>query len=67
VIELDEALVKLAQFDPRRSRIAELRYFGGLSVEETAETLSISAATVVREWRLTRAWLQRELTGYDHA
>ena len=63
VLALDEALKKLARLDERRCRIAELRYFGGLSVEETAEALSISVPTVVRDWRLTRAWLHRELTG----
>lgn len=63
LLALDEALAKLARLDPRRSRIAELRYFGGLSVEETAEALGLSVATVVRDWRLTRTWLRRELTG----
>jgi RNA polymerase sigma factor (TIGR02999 family) len=61
LMALDQALTKLAQQDERKSRIAELRYFGGLSVEETAEALSVSVATVMRDWRLTRAWLQREL------
>jgi len=61
LLALDEALSRLAAIDPRRSRIAELRYFGGLSVEETAEALDVSVATVVRDWRLTRAWLRREL------
>lgn len=61
LLALDEALSRLSALDPRRSRIAELRYFGGLSVEETADALSVSVATVVRDWRLTRAWLRREL------
>jgi RNA polymerase sigma factor (TIGR02999 family) len=61
LIALDDALSRLAALDVRRSRIAELRYFGGLSVEETAEALDVSVATVVRDWRLTRAWLRREL------
>jgi len=61
LLDLDETLRKLEAQDPRKSRIAELRYFGGLSVEETAEALSISVATVMREWRITKAWLQREL------
>lgn len=61
LLALDEALKKLAEQDERKSRIAELRYFGGLSVEETAEALKISVATVMRDWRLTKAWLQREL------
>ncbi|HEY7855489.1 MAG TPA: ECF-type sigma factor [Terriglobales bacterium] len=58
---LDQKLEELAALDPRKSRIAELRYFGGMSVEETAAALSVSVATIMREWRLTRAWLQREL------
>ena len=59
---LDAALTKLAGQDERKSRIAELRYFGGLSVEETAAVLALSEATIVREWRLTRAWLKKELS-----
>jgi len=59
---LDEALAKLAEQDERKSRIAELRYFGGLSIEETAAVLALSEATIVREWRLTRAWLRKELS-----
>jgi RNA polymerase sigma-70 factor (ECF subfamily) len=62
LLALDEALNKLAAQDDRKSRIAELRYFGGLSVEETALALDVSVATVMRDWRLTRAWLQRELS-----
>jgi RNA polymerase sigma-70 factor (ECF subfamily) len=62
LLELDAALSKLALQDERKGRIAELRYFGGLSIEETAEALSVSPATVVREWRLTRAWLKKELS-----
>jgi RNA polymerase sigma factor (TIGR02999 family) len=62
IMALDAALTKLAAQDQRKSRIAELRYFGGLSVVETAEVLSVSEATVTREWRLTRAWLRRELS-----
>ncbi len=61
LVALDDALQKLAAQDERKSRIVELRYFGGLSVEETAEALSVSVATVMRDWRLARAWLQREL------
>lgn len=61
LIELDEALSTLAEQDARKSRIVELRYFGGLSIEETAEVLGISSATVRREWTLAKAWLQREL------
>jgi RNA polymerase sigma-70 factor, ECF subfamily len=62
LLALDQALRRLEAQDARKSRIAELRYFGGLSVEETAEALSISVSTVMREWRLARAWLQRELS-----
>src|SRR5579871_4710058 len=62
LLALDQALERLAKQDPRKSRIAELRYFGGLSVEETAAALSVSVATVMRDWRLTRAWLHRELS-----
>jgi RNA polymerase sigma factor (TIGR02999 family) len=61
LVELDEALSALAERDARKSRIVELRYFGGLSIEETAEVLGISPATVRREWTLAKAWLQREL------
>lgn len=61
LMALDEALKRLALQDERKSRIVELRYFGGLSVEETAEVLSVSEATVMRDWRLARAWLRREL------
>jgi len=57
VLLLDEALTELATFDARQSRIVELRFFAGLGVEETAEALSISTATVKREWRVARAWL----------
>ncbi|HEY1212006.1 MAG TPA: sigma-70 family RNA polymerase sigma factor [Bryobacteraceae bacterium] len=63
VIALDEALDELARMDPRKARVVELRYFGGLSVEETAEALSISAVTVMRDWSSAKAWLYREMTG----
>jgi RNA polymerase sigma factor (TIGR02999 family) len=62
VLALDEALNKLAAFDERKSRIVELRYFSGLSVEETAEVLHVAPVTVMREWRLAKAWLHRILT-----
>jgi len=55
------ALNRLAELDPRQSRIVELRYFGGLSIERTAEVMEISPATVKREWAVARAWLDREL------
>ncbi len=66
---LDDALNSLAKFDARKSRIAELRYFGGLSVEETALVLQVSAVTVMREWRVTKAWLLQEMSkgGVDAA
>jgi RNA polymerase sigma factor (TIGR02999 family) len=60
-VAIDRALSKLADLDPQQARIVELRYFGGLSVEETAEALSISPATVKRHWTLAKAWLLREL------
>jgi RNA polymerase sigma factor (TIGR02999 family) len=58
---LDDALNALSQIDPRRAQVIELRFFGGLSVEETAEVLNVSPQTVMRDWRLARAWLAREL------
>ena len=61
LVELDEALNTLAGQDARKSRIVELRYFGGLSIEETADVLGISPTTVRREWTLAKAWLRREL------
>ena len=57
VIDLDDALSRLAAFDPRKSQIAELRFFGGLSLEETGEALGVSLATVERDWQAARAWL----------
>jgi RNA polymerase sigma factor (TIGR02999 family) len=60
---LDDAMNALAQIDPRKVRIVEMRFFAGLSVEETAEVLKISAVTVKRDWRTAKAWLYRELTG----
>jgi len=61
MVALDEALTALAELDARQSRVVELRFFGGLSVEETAEVLKISPGTVRRDWSLARAWLHREL------
>src|SRR5262245_22605628 len=61
LIALDEALKTLAEKDPRKCRIVELRYFGGLSIEETAEVLEVSATTVRREWTMAKAWLRREM------
>jgi len=61
VVALDEALVTLAEFDPEQARLVELRFFGGLSIEETADVLEISPATVKRNWNVAKAWLAREL------
>lgn len=61
VLALDDALRRLEELDPRKSRIVEMRFFGGLSLEETAEALNVSVATVRRDWSLARAWLSREL------
>ncbi len=61
LIALDEALEKLAAIDTRKSKVVELRFFGGLSVDETAEALGISAVTVMREWSMARAWLYNSL------
>jgi RNA polymerase sigma factor (TIGR02999 family) len=66
VVALDDALNSLAKLAPRQSRVVELRYFGGLNVEETAEVLKISAETVTRDWRMAKAWLLRELQRSDH-
>jgi len=61
LVALDEALDRLAGVDPRKSQVVEMRFFGGLSVEETAEVLKVSPETVKRDWRLARSWLVREL------
>jgi len=63
LVALDDALVALASVDARKSRVVELRFFGGLSVEETAATLGVSPGTVMRDWRLAKSWLLRELDG----
>jgi RNA polymerase sigma factor (TIGR02999 family) len=63
VVALDEALQRLATFDAQQERIVELRYFGGLTIDEVAEVIGISAATVVREWTIAKAWLRAELSG----
>ncbi len=62
LLVLDEALRKLEEIDPQQSKIVELRYFGGLTIEETAEAMSLSPATVKREWAMARAWLYQALT-----
>lgn len=63
VVALDDALKSLAGIDPRKSQIIELRFFGGLSIEETAEVLAVSPGTVMRDWTLAKAWLRREIAG----
>lgn len=62
VVNVHEALERLAEFDARKSQLVELRFFGGLSIEETADVLGVSPATVMRDWTLAKAWLRRELT-----
>jgi RNA polymerase sigma-70 factor, ECF subfamily len=61
IVAIDEALDALAQIDPRKAKVIELRFFGGLSVEETAEVLKVSPQTVMRDWKMARAWLMAEL------
>ncbi|MGA7961972.1 MAG: ECF-type sigma factor, partial [Candidatus Acidiferrales bacterium] len=61
LVALDDALAKLTALDPQQGRLIELRFFGGLSIEETAVVLGVSPATVKREWATARAWLQREM------
>jgi RNA polymerase sigma factor (TIGR02999 family) len=62
LVALDDALNELAQFDPRKARVIEMRFFGGLSVEETAEVLKISPQSVLRDWKLAKAWLLRAMS-----
>jgi RNA polymerase sigma-70 factor, ECF subfamily len=62
IVELDDALHALADIDPRKSRVVEMRFFGGLSVKETAEVLNVSPDTVLRDWRLAKVWLLRQLS-----
>jgi RNA polymerase sigma factor (TIGR02999 family) len=66
LLDLDHALTGLATFDPRKSQVAELRFFGGLSLDETGHVLGLSVATVEREWQAARAWLYARLTGAPH-
>ena len=61
LIHLDDALRELAEFDERKSKVVELRFFGGLGVKETAEVLQVSAGTVMRDWKLAKLWLLRKL------
>jgi RNA polymerase sigma-70 factor (ECF subfamily) len=63
LVALDDAMNTLARIDPRKVQVVEMRFFGGLSVEETAEVLKVSAVTVMRDWSTAKAWLYRELTG----
>jgi len=63
LIALDDALQQLSEIDERKAKIVELRYFGGLSIEETAEVLGVSVPTINREWRMAKAWLYSEITG----
>jgi len=65
LLALDQALERLGELDPRKTRIVEMRYFGGMSVEETAEVLNVSAITIKREWSKARAWLYREMKRSD--
>jgi len=65
VIALDDALKSLAEFDARKSQIVELRFFGGLSIEETAQVLAVSPGTVMRDWTLAKAWLRKEITSQN--
>jgi RNA polymerase sigma factor (TIGR02999 family) len=62
IVALDDALATLAQIDPRKAQIVELRYFGGLTAEETAEVIKVSTDTVLRDWKVAKAWLHGELT-----
>jgi RNA polymerase sigma-70 factor, ECF subfamily len=67
LLALDEALTRLAMMDEQQARIVELRYFGGLTIEETAAVMDISPATIKRDWNMTKAWLYRELGGGNGA
>jgi RNA polymerase sigma factor (TIGR02999 family) len=66
LVALDDALGALARVDPRKAQVVELRFFGGLSAEETAEALKVSPQTVMRDWKTAKAWLLRELSGKRH-
>jgi len=66
-LALDRALQKLERLDPDQGRIVELRFFGGLTVEETADALGVSPATIKRDWAIAKGWLHRELVGSDGA
>jgi len=66
LVALDDALAALSKIDPRKARVVEMRYFGGLSVDESAEVLGISSETVMRDWKMAKVWLFRELTATPH-
>ncbi len=66
IVAIDDALRRLAAVDTRKSQVVELRFFGGLSVEETAEVLKVSQETVMRDWKFAKAWLMRDLSGEEH-
>src|SRR5262249_33315918 len=66
IVAIDDALSRLAKVDPRKGQVVELRFFGGLSVQETAEVLKISQETVMRDWKFAKAWLMRALSGENH-
>ena len=63
LVKIDDALQALAEFDPRKAKVVELRFFGGLDLDETAEVLKVSRDTVKRDWRLARVWMYSEMTG----
>jgi len=65
LVALDEALQRLAEQDPQKAKLVELRYFGGLSIEETAGVLGVGTATVIRQWRIVKTWLCKELVGEE--
>jgi RNA polymerase sigma factor (sigma-70 family) len=67
LLALDDALRRLAEMDEQQARIVELRYFGGLTIEETSEVMGIAPATIKRDWKMTKAWLYRELGGQHDA
>jgi RNA polymerase sigma factor (TIGR02999 family) len=66
LVALDVALNSLEKLDPRKCKVVEMRFFGGLSVEETAEALHVSTGTIMRDWRMAKSWLARELEGFRH-
>lgn len=67
LLALNDALDRLGQLDPRKARVVELRFFGGLTVEETADVLQLSPNTILRDWNMAKAWLKREISNDEHA